>query len=53
MSTLSTSPELDFWEFVSCGICHLEFIKDNGGVSSVPFWITECGHVVCNTHLSE
>ncbi|KAI0748094.1 hypothetical protein C8Q80DRAFT_715685 [Daedaleopsis nitida] len=52
MSTFSAVPELDFWEFVNCGICHLEFVKDSGGLSSVPFWLTECGHVVCNSHIN-
>lgn len=45
--------EFDFWEFVNCGICHLEFVKDTGALSSVPFWLTSCGHVVCNSHISE
>ncbi|RPD66102.1 hypothetical protein L227DRAFT_648884, partial [Lentinus tigrinus ALCF2SS1-6] len=52
MSNVSASPELDFWEFVNCGICHLEFVKENGSLSSVPFWLTECGHVVCNSHIN-
>ncbi|KAI0780971.1 hypothetical protein BD413DRAFT_501491 [Trametes elegans] len=53
MSNVSgASAEFDFWEFVSCGICHLEFIKESGTLSSVPFWLTECGHVLCNAHLS-
>lgn len=52
MSNISAASELDFWEFVNCGICHLEFVKENGTLSSVPFWLTECGHVVCNSHIS-
>ena len=51
MSTVST-PELDFWEFVNCARCHLPFNTD-GGSPPVPFWLTECGHVICNNHLSE
>ncbi|KAI0670414.1 hypothetical protein C8Q78DRAFT_975452 [Trametes maxima] len=53
MSTLSgASPDFDFWEFVSCGLCHLDFVKDSGTLSSVPFWLTNCGHVICNNHLN-
>ncbi|KAM5535185.1 hypothetical protein V8D89_011121 [Ganoderma adspersum] len=52
MSHISTPLEFDFWEFVSCGICHLEYIDETGALSSVPFWLTECGHVVCNNHLN-
>ncbi|KAI0336501.1 hypothetical protein GY45DRAFT_1291364 [Cubamyces sp. BRFM 1775] len=53
MSNVSgRSTDFDFWEFVGCGVCHLEFIKDSGALSSVPFWLTDCGHVVCNTHLN-
>ncbi|KAI0721126.1 hypothetical protein C8T65DRAFT_705578 [Cerioporus squamosus] len=54
MSNVSatSTPELDFWEFVNCGICHLEFVKEDGSLSSVPFWLTECGHVVCNSHIN-
>lgn len=44
--------EFDFWEFVCCGLCHLPFSTDLGGPPPAPFWITECGHVVCNSHLS-
>ncbi|KAG1756606.1 uncharacterized protein EDB91DRAFT_1093561 [Suillus paluster] len=45
-------PEFDFWDFVDCSICHLPFISnDRGGPPPVPFWITECGHVLCNNHL--
>lgn len=43
------SPEFDFWEFVACAKCYLPFISHSG--PSVPFWLTECGHVVCNNHL--
>ncbi|RDX56809.1 hypothetical protein OH76DRAFT_1336113 [Lentinus brumalis] len=52
MSNVSAAPDLDFWEFVNCGICHLEFVKENGTLSTVPFWLTECGHVVCNSHIN-
>ncbi|KZT68125.1 hypothetical protein DAEQUDRAFT_340492 [Daedalea quercina L-15889] len=50
MSNLSV-PELDFWEFVSCSRCHLPF-ETEAGTPPVPFWLTECGHVVCNNHLN-
>ncbi|KAJ3732285.1 hypothetical protein DFJ43DRAFT_997286 [Lentinula guzmanii] len=50
MSAESTrSSHFDFWEFVSCAKCQLPF---NANGSTVPFWLTECGHVVCNNHLS-
>ncbi|KAJ7097811.1 hypothetical protein B0H15DRAFT_822811 [Mycena belliarum] len=42
--------EIDFWEFVSCSRCQLPFTSDSG--ATVPFWLTECGHVICNSHLS-
>ncbi|KAI1795905.1 hypothetical protein LXA43DRAFT_990016 [Ganoderma leucocontextum] len=52
MSHISAPPEFNFWEFVSCGICQLEYIDESGALSNVPFWLTECGHVVCNKHLN-
>ena len=47
----------DFWEFVSCGKCHLPFVNDgaadgSAGGPTIPFWLTECGHILCNQHLS-
>lgn len=45
--------EYDFWDFVACARCHLPFVPESGGTPSVPFWVTECGHVICNNHLSE
>ncbi|KAJ7271906.1 hypothetical protein B0H12DRAFT_1091948 [Mycena haematopus] len=51
MSNVSAAPaEFDFWEFVSCSRCQLPFASDSG--ATVPFWLTECGHVVCNAHLN-
>ncbi|KAJ7219400.1 hypothetical protein GGX14DRAFT_436033 [Mycena pura] len=51
MSNMSaTQPEFDFWEFVSCSLCKLPFASESG--PTAPFWLTECGHVVCNTHLN-
>ncbi|KAJ4487834.1 hypothetical protein J3R30DRAFT_3431884 [Lentinula aciculospora] len=45
------SLDFDFWEFVCCAKCQLPY---NSGASSstVPFWLTECGHVICNNHLN-
>ncbi|KAK7467248.1 hypothetical protein VKT23_004305 [Stygiomarasmius scandens] len=40
--------EFDFWEFVACAKCQLPFASG----STVPFWLTECGHTVCNNHLN-
>ncbi|KAF8798183.1 hypothetical protein BYT27DRAFT_7265288 [Phlegmacium glaucopus] len=42
-------PDFDFWEFVSCAKCQLLFSLDG---AAVPFWLTECGHVICNNHLN-
>lgn len=42
--------DIDFWELVSCARCHLPYASEPG--KSVPFWLTECGHVICNNHLS-
>lgn len=53
MSHLSASkPEYDFWDYVNCARCHLSYASDVGG-PQVPFWLTECGHVLCNNHLSQ
>ncbi|KIP08143.1 hypothetical protein PHLGIDRAFT_388983 [Phlebiopsis gigantea 11061_1 CR5-6] len=54
MSSLEQSApvrDFDFWEFVCCSKCHLSYIPDAGGPPTVPFWVTECGHVICNNHL--
>ncbi len=54
MSHISSSSltDLDIWEFVSCSKCHLPFSSDPSAPPQVPFWLTECGHVICNLHLS-
>ncbi|KAG6335586.1 hypothetical protein ID866_3502 [Astraeus odoratus] len=53
MSGLPTSePDFHFWDFVGCALCHLLFVPNDKGPPPVPFWLTECGHVVCNNHLS-
>ncbi|KAK7693533.1 hypothetical protein QCA50_003102 [Cerrena zonata] len=49
--TPNEQPEFDFWEFVACARCHLPFSAESGAQPPVPFWVTECGHVVCNNHL--
>ena len=46
----SDQSDFDFWEFVSCAKCQLSFSLDTG--VAVPFWLTQCGHVICNNHLS-
>ncbi|KAI0093672.1 hypothetical protein BDY19DRAFT_918247 [Irpex rosettiformis] len=43
--------DFDFWEFVTCSRCLLPFNLDPSGAPSVPFWLTECGHVLCNHHI--
>ena len=49
MSTAqASSSDFDFWEFVNCGQCQLPFSLG----ATIPFWLTECGHVICNNHLS-
>lgn len=48
-----TDPDFDFWDFVSCAVCHISYSPADRGPPPVPFWITECGHVLCNSHLSQ
>jgi hypothetical protein len=50
---MSNQPDIDIWEFVDCSKCHLRFSSDSGAPPQVPFWLTECAHVLCNNHLSE
>ncbi|KAI0293092.1 hypothetical protein BC826DRAFT_890636, partial [Russula brevipes] len=53
MSHISSShADLDIWEFVTCSKCHLPFSSDPSAPPQVPFWLTECGHVICNLHLN-
>ncbi|KAI0699700.1 hypothetical protein BC835DRAFT_1330339 [Cytidiella melzeri] len=47
----TTQDDFDFWEFVTCACCYLKFAPEDTSRSSVPFWLTECGHVLCNNHL--
>lgn len=52
MSSLSDShPDFDLWDTVCCAKCLLPFLSKTG--PTIPFWLTECGHVLCNNHLSE
>ncbi|TFK76311.1 hypothetical protein BDN72DRAFT_229024 [Pluteus cervinus] len=51
MSTAPATTEYDFWSFVACSRCHLPYQLPMGA-ATVPFWLTECGHVVCNNHLN-
>lgn len=51
-SSIAGDSVYDFWEAVTCAKCHLRFVPDDGGPPLAPFWITECGHVLCNNHLS-
>lgn len=46
-------PDFDFWDFVSCAVCHISYSSPDRGPPPVPFWITECGHVLCNSHLGQ
>ena len=52
-SSIAGDSVYDFWEAVTCAKCHLRFVPDGGGPPLAPFWITECGHILCNNHLSE
>lgn len=44
--------DLEFWDSVDCAKCHLLFAPERGPSPPVPFWLTECGHILCNSHLS-
>ncbi|GAW01189.1 hypothetical protein LENED_002770 [Lentinula edodes] len=46
-----SASNFNFWEFVCCAKCQLPFNSGANG-STVPFWLTECGHVICNNHLN-
>ncbi|EJD02446.1 uncharacterized protein FOMMEDRAFT_168904 [Fomitiporia mediterranea MF3/22] len=50
--TQTAQEDFDIWEFVTCSKCQLPFSQDGVSGPSVPFWITECGHVLCNSHLN-
>ncbi|PAV24015.1 zinc-RING finger [Pyrrhoderma noxium] len=44
--------DFNIWEFVTCAICQTTFLPNGASVPTIPFWITECGHVLCNSHLN-
>ena len=44
--------DLDFWDTVDCAKCHLLYAPEHGPSPPVPFWLTECAHILCNSHLS-
>lgn len=46
------SNDVDIWEFTHCDHCMLPFEQSSSEQSRVPFWLTECGHVLCNSHIS-
>ena len=50
MSSLSDT-DLDLWDTISCSKCLLPFLSKAG--PTIPFWLTECGHILCNNHLSK
>ncbi|THH13930.1 hypothetical protein EW146_g6332 [Bondarzewia mesenterica] len=53
MSTISAHQyDVDIWEFVTCARCRLPFSPDPSAPPPIPFWLTECGHVICNNHLN-
>ncbi|KAH7340756.1 hypothetical protein B0J17DRAFT_332372 [Rhizoctonia solani] len=41
------------WEYVHCSVCMVLFLSPNrlDSTPDIPFWLTECGHVICNNHL--
>ncbi|KAF9526975.1 hypothetical protein CPB83DRAFT_436584 [Crepidotus variabilis] len=51
MSTVSPEADFDFFEFVACARCRMPFVLDNGQ-ATIPFWLSDCGHILCNSHLS-
>lgn len=46
-------PSVDIWDFINCGKCHRFYSPDSTQPPPLPFWVTNCAHVVCNNHLSE
>src|ERR1700761_4743482 len=46
--------DLSYWHLVHCGVCCYPFLNpsDPNLPPRIPFWLTECGHVICNNHLS-
>lgn len=50
MSSLSDT-DFDLWDTICCSKCLLPFLSKSG--PTIPFWLTECGHILCNNHLSK
>lgn len=48
MSSVRSDGAFSLWEFVHCGICYT-FWSDP---PRIPLWATDCGHIICNDHLS-
>ncbi|KAG8966250.1 hypothetical protein FRC03_012261 [Tulasnella sp. 419] len=48
----SVPQPFDFWDFVYCSQCMLPYLSEGQSQPTVPFWATECGHVLCNRHLN-
>ncbi|KZT52682.1 hypothetical protein CALCODRAFT_79375 [Calocera cornea HHB12733] len=46
-------PAARLWPLIHCNVCLLPFFPHNNPSNPppVPFWMTECGHVICNAHL--
>jgi hypothetical protein len=52
MSSLpQDSSSYEFWEFVSCSQCHQPYLTGDS-LPPIPFWLTECGHVICHNHFN-
>ncbi|KAF8610522.1 hypothetical protein BDV93DRAFT_463498 [Ceratobasidium sp. AG-I] len=49
----SASSDPGIWEYVHCSVCMVLFLPPNrpDPAPDIPFWLTECGHIVCNNHL--
>ncbi|PVG00294.1 hypothetical protein CPB86DRAFT_237752 [Serendipita vermifera] len=54
VSSESWNAKYSIWEYVHCGVCLLPFVnpRNPNAPPPVPFWLTECSHVVCNNHLN-
>ncbi|KIJ41250.1 hypothetical protein M422DRAFT_48726 [Sphaerobolus stellatus SS14] len=54
MSSVNAAREFEYWDYVHCAICFMPFVVDPtapGAIPTTPFWLTECGHTICNGHL--
>ncbi|KAG8738436.1 hypothetical protein FRC12_016759, partial [Ceratobasidium sp. 428] len=51
MQTGSIEPNI--WNYVHCSVCMVLFLPPNrpNPVPDMPFWVTDCGHVICNNDL--